>query len=120
MYSAVKYKTPSFNIRWILPRVFVFSSTIRQWSRGDGSADLVTPIAEEVDQTVRRAVRTRVDDLRIAALLSPPLTTIRQPIRELARTAIEVLVQRLNHPNSPTRKTYLDAPLIIRASTGPT
>ena len=44
------------------------------------------------------------DDVRLAELAIPPLTTIRQPIEELGRRMAEVLVARINggHPDLAT------------------
>jgi DNA-binding LacI/PurR family transcriptional regulator len=34
-------------------------------------------------------------------MLSPSLTTIRQPCRELARSAVKALLERIDHPDLP-------------------
>lgn len=57
------------------------------------------------------------DDAKIANLLNPPLTTIRQPIKALAETAVETLLQRIRKPAMPPRTILLDAPLVERTST---
>jgi len=57
------------------------------------------------------------DDAKIARLLNPPLTTIRQPVRLLAETAVESLLQRIRTPDLAPRQILLDAPLVVRAST---
>ena len=57
------------------------------------------------------------DDAQIARLLNPPLTTIHQPIRLLAETAVESLLQRIRTPDLAPRQILLDAPLVVRAST---
>ena len=57
------------------------------------------------------------DDVMIATVMSPQLTTIRQPCAEIAATAFRRLVARLADPAlSPVRIT-LSAPLVVRAST---
>lgn len=60
------------------------------------------------------------DDVSIASLLSPPLTTIRQPCREIGEAAFMALVGRMNNPGSTIREIYLDAPLVVRGSTAGT
>lgn len=45
------------------------------------------------------------------------LTTIRQPIEEMGRTAVELLLDRLNKPDSPVRTIQLTPELVRRAST---
>ena len=56
------------------------------------------------------------DDTRLASLVWPPLTTIRQPIEAMAQRAAE----RLMHPDEegPLEEVF-DFKLIIRQSTGP-
>ena len=58
-----------------------------------------------------------VDDVRLAALSNPPLTTIRQPCREIGRAAVTALIERIRTPSIPPRQILLDAPLVIRKST---
>ena len=38
------------------------------------------------------------DDADFARLMDPPLTTIRQPIRQMAETAFESLLRRIRTP----------------------
>lgn len=56
------------------------------------------------------------DDVRIAPLLTPPLTSVRQPVEEIATTAFRRLVDRMEHPELPTTELLLSAPLVVRAS----
>lgn len=59
------------------------------------------------------------DDTQNASAMWPPLTTVRQPIREMARSAIEMLGRKMSAaPTQPARQT-LDYELIIRESAGP-
>lgn len=60
-----------------------------------------------------------VDDVRLAALSNPPLTTVRQPCREIGRAAALALIERIRNPSIPPRQILLDAPLVIRKSTAP-
>ena len=52
------------------------------------------------------------DDINISSLVTPHLTTIRQPIKDLAKYAIELLLSDI-----PTNEISLQATLIIRNST---
>ncbi|MBQ2629664.1 MAG: GntR family transcriptional regulator [Kiritimatiellae bacterium] len=56
------------------------------------------------------------DDAKIAKLLNPPLTTIRQPVKRLAETAVASLLQRIRNPNLAPRAILLDAQMVVRQS----
>jgi LacI family transcriptional regulator len=57
------------------------------------------------------------DDIPVARYLSPPLTTVRQPIRQLGAAAIESLIFRLQGLD-PARDVVLPTSLIVRGSCG--
>ena len=57
------------------------------------------------------------DDVCIASTANPPLTTIRQPCREIANMAFKTLLERMNNPDLPPREILLDTSLIVREST---
>jgi DNA-binding LacI/PurR family transcriptional regulator len=59
-----------------------------------------------------------MDDVKYATLLPVPLTTIRQPCAEIGSSAIETMVQRLQHPQFPARDISLNFRLIVRRSSG--
>ena len=56
------------------------------------------------------------DDDALAALLSPSLTTVHQPVKKLADTAVGSLMQRIRSPKMEPRSIMLDAPLVVRDS----
>jgi LacI family transcriptional regulator len=59
------------------------------------------------------------DDTAIAAIISPQLTTIRQPISDLAATAVTLLSENNTQAltdTTPNRKIFLDHALIERSS----
>lgn len=58
------------------------------------------------------------DDVEYATLLSPALTTIRQPCSEIARTAVRTLLDRISNPGLPPRHIQHCAELVIRQSCG--
>lgn len=60
---------------------------------------------------------TGFDDIRIASLVSPPLTTIHQPCADIARTAFHRLLARIANPALPPTELLLPSPLVVRAST---
>jgi LacI family transcriptional regulator len=59
------------------------------------------------------------DDLPEAARVNPALTTVRQPLREMGRVAVNQLLSRLDDPGQPPARVVLDTELIVRASTAP-
>lgn len=56
------------------------------------------------------------DDTPMSEVIWPPLTTIRQPIKDIAERAVQMLVQRA--ANEPVRFELLAHELIVRESTG--
>ena len=58
------------------------------------------------------------DDIRLSALFTPPLTTIRQPMQLLGERACSRLLQRIADPSLPPRTERLPTELIIRESCG--
>ncbi len=60
------------------------------------------------------------DDIPLAALVEPPLTTIRQPIQLLGHMAVELLLDALENPGnkSARRQLLLPTELVVRASCG--
>jgi len=57
------------------------------------------------------------NDLQVARLLTPPLTTVHQPCDEVAETAFRFLVERMADARISPRRCLLSAPLVVRAST---
>lgn len=58
------------------------------------------------------------DDIAWAELVSPPLTTVRQPLAELGAEAFRLLLDRLEAPDAPPRSSVLPVELVVRASSG--
>jgi LacI family transcriptional regulator len=54
------------------------------------------------------------DDQPIAALLSPRLSTVRQPFQEMAGQAWEILLQAIDTPDLPIRSVVLEPELVLR------
>jgi DNA-binding LacI/PurR family transcriptional regulator len=60
------------------------------------------------------------DDIKSAAYQNPSLTTIRQPLHEIGKTAVHALLHRITHNEEPAEKEISISPeLIIRESAGP-
>lgn len=58
------------------------------------------------------------DDITTARYVSPSLTTVRQPMRQLGIRAARVLFDRLADPSLPTRHLVLPTALVLRESCG--
>ena len=60
------------------------------------------------------------DDIDIAALTNPPLTTVHQPIRSKGEAAMRLLLAILDGADTRVAETsLLETRLVVRASTGP-
>jgi LacI family transcriptional regulator len=59
------------------------------------------------------------DDIPEAARVNPALTTVRQPLREMGRVAVDQLLGRLDDPGQPPVRVVLDTELIVRGSSSP-
>lgn len=59
---------------------------------------------------------TGFDGIDAAALSVPPLTTIRQPMIELGRAAVQVLARRLEEPEAPPAVVRLPLQILLRES----
>jgi LacI family transcriptional regulator len=58
------------------------------------------------------------DDIEAAAYVQPPLTTVRQAIREQGELAVQLLLQRMEHPDARAETLVLPTELVIRRSCG--
>jgi len=60
------------------------------------------------------------DDIQAAAYLTPRLTTVRQPLRQMGETAAKQLLERISNGNGRCPQVISLAPeLVVRESTGP-
>ena len=59
-----------------------------------------------------------VDDVKYARLLPVPLTTLRQPCRDIGRIALSVMLDRISNPDLPARDVLLGCELVVRKSSG--
>ena len=58
------------------------------------------------------------DDIPLAAYVSPPLTTLHQPIYEIGRRACAMLIEILNGGSPANSHVLLTPSLVVRASSG--
>ena len=58
------------------------------------------------------------DDIPMASQIHPALTTVRQPMQQMGRTAVDLLTTRLRNQPIVDPHRYISTELIIRESTG--
>ncbi|MGN7799695.1 LacI family DNA-binding transcriptional regulator [Leifsonia sp. 22587] len=56
------------------------------------------------------------DDIPAAHHLTPPLTTVRSPLPEMARAAVDLLVEAMKHPGMQPRHVVVPVGMVIRDS----
>jgi DNA-binding LacI/PurR family transcriptional regulator len=72
-----------------------------------------------LDRRVPQQIRLAgIDDVEYAALLPVPLTTLRQPCREIGMAAVRAMLDRLAQPSLPPREILLHGSLVVRGSCG--
>jgi len=59
-----------------------------------------------------------IDDVKYAKFLRVPLTTYRQPLKDIAAVAIDMMLSKVADPKLPPRTVYLDGELVLRRSCG--
>jgi DNA-binding LacI/PurR family transcriptional regulator len=59
------------------------------------------------------------DDLHIASLSTPRLTTVRQPLYQLGKAAVSLLSERISDPSAKPRKIIIEPELVLRESCDP-
>jgi len=59
------------------------------------------------------------DDVEFTALTEPPLTTVRQPLRELGATAARLLTAHLGGEPLPAEPVVIPTDFVVRGSTAP-
>jgi LacI family transcriptional regulator, galactose operon repressor len=64
------------------------------------------------------AALTGFDDIQLARHVSPALTTVRQPMRELGEECVRLVLRRLDDPGLSPRSVQLETRLVVRESCG--
>jgi LacI family transcriptional regulator len=59
------------------------------------------------------------DDVQVAAVVTPPLTTISQPLEEMGRLAVALLYRQIDGQPLDATRVELSTRLVVRASTAP-
>ena len=59
------------------------------------------------------------DDSELAAIVTPALTTVRQPLAEMGRMAVSLLMRQLENQRVEGLNVELQTRLVVRDSTAP-
>ena len=94
-----------------LPDAFVCATDLQALA----IMDALTAAGHRVPETV--AV-TGFDGILAGQLSSPRLTTVRQPMGEMGRSVVELLVERIADPEAPPVHRQLPVELVLRESCG--
>lgn len=85
----------------------------------DRTAALLMQALRAAGWAVPDAVRVvGIDDADYAGLLPVPLTTLRQPGREIGMAAVSAMLDRVRQPDLPPREILLHGSLVVRESCG--
>jgi GntR family transcriptional regulator of arabinose operon len=85
----------------------------------DRTAGRLMHTLRALEYSVPRDVRlVGIDDVPYASLLPVPLTTLRQPTREIGEAALATMLERVVRPDLPARDILLHCELVVRESCG--
>jgi LacI family transcriptional regulator len=59
------------------------------------------------------------DDIPQCLMAHPPLSTVRQPLQEMGRTAVRMLFKAMDSPDQPPERVRLNTQLVMRGTCGP-
>ena len=57
------------------------------------------------------------DDIPLSAYVTPALSTVAQPITDMGKTAVQMLLSHIQNPDAPSDRAVLSTNLVIREST---
>ncbi|MDE1154709.1 MAG: GntR family transcriptional regulator [Acidobacteriaceae bacterium] len=85
----------------------------------DMLAGMLMQVLDRLGKDVPEKIKlVGIDDIKYAALLRVPLTTVHQPCADIGRAALAVMLERLENPFLPRRDVLLPISLVVRRSCG--
>ena len=90
------------------------SRRIRQKLGNVGLMKTLRKLGQSVPGDIRV---TGIDDIELASLVSPALTTVRQDFAQIAKVAADRLLWRIRNPDAPPVTIQIPGELVIREST---
>lgn len=104
-------------IRAIIAQDIPFSAV---FAAGDSLALGALRALHEAGLDVPRDVSlVGLDDIEMASFFTPPLTTVRMPVVQMAETCVRLLVEAIGGHPAEQRSIVVDPELILRQSTAP-
>ncbi len=111
--------------RFIAPNAAAAEAAVLQWRHAPHPPEALIASNGLLLMGAVRALRQMPGSLAIAGfdneswteLVEPGITVIEQPVAELGRAAMQLLLERLQTPNAPVRKIVLGGRCIVRGST---
>ncbi len=88
--------------------LFAFTDTL-----AIGAMNRLREVGKRVPEDV--AV-TSFSGTTLSTIVHPQLTTVESPLRMMGHRAAELIVEKIQNPDAPTRSIVLDADIILRAS----
>jgi len=82
------------------------------------AAKLMQGLIEEGVRIPEDVRMVGLDDVKYASMLPVPLTTHHQNCADIGAVAMSAMLERIEHPNLPTRDIVLQTTLVIRKSCG--
>jgi LacI family transcriptional regulator len=85
----------------------------------DGTALRLIRELQKQGRQIPQDIRvTGFDDAKYASLVSPRLTTVQQPSRNIGEVAFRAMAERIAQPSLPGRTLTLTPTLVVRESCG--
>ena len=111
--------------RFIAPNAAAAEAEVTKWLRAAQPPEALVASNGLLLMGVVRALRQLGGTLAIAGfdneswteLVEPGITVIEQPVAEIGRSAMKLLLERLDAPDAPVRKIVLGGRCIVRGST---
>jgi len=95
------------------PPTAIFAAT------DEGAAGVIEAARIQGVRVPERLSVVGFDDTAVARLLSPPLTTVRQPLREMGRMAVRTALRLAEGEQLESHHVELATTLVVRGSTAP-
>jgi LacI family fructose operon transcriptional repressor len=115
--------------KFIAPTIVAAEAEVTGWLLGPAPPQAVIAsnglLLMGAVRALRAAGKTMPQDLAVAGfdneswteLIGPGLTVIEQPVAEIGRAAMAMLLERLETPDAPVRKIVLGGKCVLRGST---